>query len=97
MSVFLVAVIGLIINIKYPKMDARNDTEVVKQSMSAMISTFIGMGISMGSIFLIMYLNKYLDINLVLLFHLLVLTIISIIGYIYLMKKGSIEYSKINV
>lgn len=96
-SVFLVAVIGLITNLKYPKMDARNDTEIVKQSMSAMISTFIGMGISMGSMLLIMYLNKYLDINLVLFLHLLVLTIISIIGYTYLMKKGSIEYIKINV
>ena len=35
--------IGIIINLKYPRMDARNDTEVVKQSMSSSISVFAGM------------------------------------------------------
>ena len=35
--------IGIIINLKYPRMDAQNDTEVVKQSMSSSISVFIGM------------------------------------------------------
>ena len=35
--------IGIIINLKYPKVDAKNDTEVVKQSMSSFISVFIGM------------------------------------------------------
>lgn len=38
--------IGIIINLKYPKMDATNDTEVVKQSMSSFISVVIGMGLS---------------------------------------------------
>lgn len=37
--------IGIIINLKYPKVDATNDTEVVKQSMSSAISVFIGMGL----------------------------------------------------
>jgi len=76
-------------------MNAKNDTEIVKQSMSAMISTFIGMIISMGSMLLIPYLSMYLDVNIILILHLLILTIISIVGYIYLMKKGSVEYSKI--
>ena len=88
---------GLIINIKYPKMNAKNDTEIVKQSMSVMIATFTGLGIFIGSIILIIYLTKYLDINLIILIHLLVITILSITNYIYLMKKGSIEYRKINV
>lgn len=35
--------IGIIINLKYPRMDAQNDTEVVKQSMSSAISVFLGM------------------------------------------------------
>lgn len=38
--------IGIIVNLKYPKMDATNDTEVVKQSMSSFISVVIGMGLS---------------------------------------------------
>ena len=35
--------LGIIVNLKYPKMDAETDTEVVKQSMSTMIATFMGM------------------------------------------------------
>ena len=35
--------IGIIINLKYPRMDAKNDTEIVKQSMSSALSVFIGM------------------------------------------------------
>ena len=41
---FVAEMIGIIANIKYPKLDADNDTEVVKQSMSSMISVFAGMG-----------------------------------------------------
>jgi len=34
--------IGIIVNLKYPRMDAKNDTEVVKQSMSSAICVFAG-------------------------------------------------------
>jgi ABC-2 type transport system permease protein len=37
-------------NLKYPKMDATNDTEVVKQSTSSMVSVFGGMFLAMISI-----------------------------------------------
>lgn len=37
---------GIIVNLKYPKMDAKDDVEVVKQSMSSMIAVFTGMGAS---------------------------------------------------
>lgn len=46
--------LGIIINLKYPKMDAKNDTEVIKQSMSSAISVMLGMaliGITVFSIF----------------------------------------------
>ena len=45
--------IGIIVNLKYPRMDAKNDTEVVKQSMSSTLSVFIGMGIIGIDIFLL--------------------------------------------
>ena len=35
--------IGLIINLKYPKLDYENSTEVVKQSVSSLVSVLIGM------------------------------------------------------
>ncbi len=34
--------IGIIFNLKYPKMDANNDTEAIKQSISSMASIFTG-------------------------------------------------------
>ena len=38
--------IGIIINLKFPKLDAKNDTEIVKQSISSAISVFIGMALA---------------------------------------------------
>ena len=34
--------IGIIFNLKYPKMNANNDTEAIKQSMASMASVFTG-------------------------------------------------------
>ena len=47
-------------------MNATNDTEVVKQSMSSMISVFVGMGIFIGSILLIVFLSDYIKLDLLL-------------------------------
>ena len=44
---------GIIINLKYPRMDAKNDTEVVKQSMSSTICVFTGIGMVILNVFLI--------------------------------------------
>ena len=78
-------------------MDAKNDTEVVKQSMSSMISVFISIVIFLLSIFGIWYLSDKLNINLIIFIHLLILSIISFILYIILIKKGPEEYQKLNV
>lgn len=40
------AIVGLLANLKYPKMNATSDTEVVKQSMSSAISVLGGMVVS---------------------------------------------------
>lgn len=95
--IFLSANIGLIINLKYPKMNATNDTEVVKQSASSMISVFFGIGIFIGSILAISFLNQYIKLDLLLIIHLITLLLISIILYIYLLKFGTKEYKNINV
>ncbi len=47
--------IGIIINLKYPKMDAKDDVEVVKQSMSSMISVFVGIASSVAMLALISF------------------------------------------
>lgn len=42
------ALLGLAVNLLFPKLDAVNDTVVVKQSMAAMLSTFGGMGAALA-------------------------------------------------
>lgn len=37
--------IGILINLKYPRFDADNDTIVVRQSASVMVATFLGLGV----------------------------------------------------
>lgn len=95
--ILLSSCIGLIANLKYPKMNATNDTEVVKQSMSSMISVFIDMGILIGSIIIIAFLSEFIKLNVLLVFHIGFLLVISIFLYFYLMKYGVKEYKKINV
>ena len=70
--ILLTACIGLIANLKYPKMNASNDTEVVKQSMSSMISVFIGMGIFVGSILIIFFLSDYMKLDLLLILYIFI-------------------------
>ena len=45
----LSSLIGVLVNLRYPKMNASNDTGVIKQSMSSFISVMIGMVISIIS------------------------------------------------
>lgn len=45
--------IGILVNLKYPRMDAKNDTEVVKQSMSSTVSVFIGLALIGITLFLL--------------------------------------------
>ena len=42
--------IGIIINLKYPRFDAENDTVVVRQSASVMVATFLGLGMVLTTI-----------------------------------------------
>ena len=95
--ILLTSCIGLVANLKYPKMNASNDTEVVKQSMSSMIGVFSGMGILIGSILIIAYLSDKFSMLTLLSAHVALLFIISIVLYLYLIKYGTIEYRKINV
>lgn len=95
--IFLSSCIGLIVNLKYPKMNAMNDTEVVKQSMSSMISVFAGIGILIGSILVILFLNNYLKLNVLLVLHIVLMIVVSAILYAFLMKYGIKDYRNINI
>ena len=95
--ILLSACIGLLINLKYPKMDASSDTEVVKQSMSSMISTFLGMGIFVVSSGLVLGLGNIMKENVSIIITQSILFVITVILYSILMKTGAKKYKRINV
>ena len=70
--------IGIMVNLKYPRMDAKNDTEVVKQSMSSSMSVFIGMGLLALTGFL---LFKALEANIA--YNIIILMFLAAFSVIY--------------
>ena len=93
----LTAIIGLLVNLKYPKLNFSSDTEVVKQSLSSMISIFTGMGLAIISIFGIGYFSENYPLTNLMLIHVLLLMVITFILYKLLMKIGPKEYRKLSI
>ena len=94
----LTEMIGIIANLKYPKMDATNDTEIVKQSMSSMISVFTGMGlVGLTIIILYLLLKNGLETNLVITIILSIYSILCILLYLLLKKNCDKMFNNINV
>lgn len=92
----LTALIGILMNLKYPKMNATSDTEVVKQSMSSMLSVFIGMFVAMLSV-AIMIMGSNFNINLFVALELVVFSTIAFILWRILKKYGVKRFKEINV
>ncbi len=90
------AIIGIIMNLKYPKMDASSDTEVVKQSMSSMFSVFIGMFSAMSAIGIVIA-GSNINIDLFIILELLVFSIVCLILWKYLKKYGARRFKDINI
>ena len=91
-------IIGIIVNLKYPKMDAENDTEVVKQSMSSMIAVFLGMGIGGLSIFGLVFgiKNNLSNIIILLIGNIIFGSIFSVL-LLYMKKRSVRLFNAINV
>ena len=90
--------IGIIVNLRYPKMDATNDTEIVKQSISSMISTFIGIGLFGITMFLIIYfINHNINSNLIVLLFIGVYSLICLILWLILYKTCDKSFNNITV
>ncbi|MBR6033344.1 MAG: hypothetical protein IKP28_01100 [Clostridia bacterium] len=89
--------IGILINLKYPKMDAESDTEVVKQSMSTMIAVLLGMMLTGLSIFGLVQCVMYgFSTELTLGLGLMVYAIVCAVLLLYLNKNGEKEFKKID-
>lgn len=90
------ALVGILMNLKYPKMNATSDTEVVKQSMSSMLSVFIGMFVAMLSI-AIMIMGSNFNINLFVALELVAFSTSAFILWRILKKYGVKRFKEINV
>ena len=95
---FIAELIGIMANLKYPKMDATNDTEIVKQSMSSMIAVFIGMGLAMlSSTFLIGLAIAGLSNTIIQLLFLIIFTIVAALLWLRLTKISDKRFDEIQV
>lgn len=88
------AILGLIINLKHPKLDANSDAEVIKQSMSSFIAVFSGMllGLTTSGISLIDGKN-----NTIMLIEILLYGMLDILLWLYIAKIGTKKFEKLNV
>jgi ABC-2 type transport system permease protein len=93
----LIGLVGLLINLKYPKMHFKNETEVVKQSISVVISVYLGMGIAIALISIYLYFNQYLSSNVVIISEILLIVLFDYILYKFILNKGESLFRKINI
>ncbi len=89
------AILGLIINLKYPKMNASSDTEVVKQSMSTMLSVFAGMAIF--AISTMINIKNFGNINKILPIELFAFLALLVTLWLILKSYGKKRIREINV
>lgn len=90
--------IGILINLKYPRMDAKNDTEVVKQSMSSTISVFVGMAMIGITVFLLFKaLSENVLNNIIMLIFVIIFGIIYLVLDILLHKTCEKSFDNISV
>ena len=94
----LVAVSGVIINLYFPKMEWKNETQVVKQSLSSMVSMFMGV-ILVAIVIGICYLSiKYLHITNIYVYLAgitVLLAILDVVSVIILKTKGENLFNKL--
>ena len=89
--------VGLLVNLKYPKLNYSNDTEVIKQSMSSMISVFIGMIVFVGFTYGLFKFVDSLSLNTVLVIFVGILCIVCSVLYYILNKYGVKDYERLSV
>ncbi|MBR6949797.1 MAG: hypothetical protein IKH54_06420 [Bacilli bacterium] len=89
--------VGLIINLKFPKLDFDNPTEVVKQSMSSFIAVMIGMILFVVSIVLISKIIGKYNATLILFISFIIYLVIDYCLYLYLTKISVKEFNKLTV
>lgn len=95
----LVAIAGIIINLYFPKLKWKNQTQVVKQSLSSMLSMFFGMiviAIGAGLSFLVYKVFKIADIYVYFWGITIYLGILVVTSIVILKLRGEELFNKLN-
>ena len=95
---FIAELIGIMVNLRFPKMDATNDTEIVKQSMSSFISVFAGMGLAMvSSAYLLGLTFSGVNTTAVAISFLIISTILAVALWLRLVNTADKRFNEIQV
>lgn len=89
--------IGILVNLKYPKLDFENSAEVVKQSMSSFISVMIGMLLLILNYVLIFSTIDIFNYNIILLFITIFYLLLNYILYLILIRKGVKRFNNLTI
>lgn len=89
--------IGILINLKYPKLDFENSAEVVKQSMSSFISVMIGMLLLILNYVLIFSTIDIFNYNIILLLITIFYLLLNYILYLILIRKGVKRFNNLTI
>ena len=89
--------IGIIVNLKYPKLDFENSTEVVKQSTSSFIAVMIGMLLFIINIVILTKIIGHINSTLLLLIVTIIYIAIDSILYLYLRKIGVKDFNNLSI
>ena len=91
-------ILGIIVNLKYPKMDAESDAEAVKQSMSSMVAVLTGMVLSGMTIYIIYTcISGGTSVTVTMAAVLATYALIMVGLIVYLKARGEKEFNKIDV
>ncbi|MBQ9197350.1 MAG: hypothetical protein IJ157_08965 [Clostridia bacterium] len=95
-SVFM-ALLGVIVNLRWPRFDYTNETMVIKQSVSATVTMFSGMGLVLLPVLLYaLVLSKLISVRLMLTIFASALAIANVILYDYLAHRADRAFAKLN-
>ena len=89
--------VGLLVNLKYPKLDYENSTEVVKQSASSFISVIIGMVLLIINITIIVNIIGVINATIILVVANIVYLVLDVILYLYLVSNGAKRFDNLSI
>ncbi|MGM9971130.1 MAG: hypothetical protein ACI35W_01825 [Anaeroplasmataceae bacterium] len=91
-----ISVLGMVIQLSYPKLHFKNELEVIKQSASVVITMFVGMGIEVVMALITVFVGLFVNMYLAYLVTAIFLLALSIGFIIYLNKIGPRKYRAIS-